>query len=229
MVEVVKSLTTLACPAQYPDNFLESDAAGDAATSLKLVRALTRQEFDSTLSPPILADLPCVGTVPLSFCGSLYDGVVMRKPRLVPYDAVPFTNSQGMTLNPGDSAVAVTCGRGTANLNFGKYLGTRGSGRNVQVVMEVTRFSQRFEHKETCEPYNYALESKELPYPRVSPYPRYGSSEWEQYQKLLGDYTVAQKARREGYHYKKYPYTAYTTLKKNKIYPGEVSVKDLVL
>jgi hypothetical protein len=191
---------------------LESDVTGDVAATLKVARGRDAQEFDSTLSPPI------------------YHGVVMSKSRLVPFDAVPFTNEHGMTLNPGDAAVAVTRGRGDVSLNFGKYLGLRKSGRNKDcVVMEVIRYTKKFEHRETGEAYDYELERKELPYPRSSPYPRYGTPEYERWREEIASWTAAQKKRQEPYWYKSYPYTTVTMLKRNKIFPGDIALRDLKL
>jgi len=185
--------------------YLESDAAGDAAMTLKVMRARKRQRFDSSLSPPILC----------------YE-VLMATPRIKPYEEVPFTNSYGMTLHPGDPAVAVTKCAGSANLHFGRYLGRRGN----RVVMQIKKFRRVFEHRETKIPYDYEAASRANPYP---PYPVGGSRnpEYANYRQKVEEYGRIDKEMRKDYHYVSYPYIGYTELRSNKIFPGDLALRDL--
>lgn len=177
---------------------------------------------------------------------------VQKPHKLKPYDAVDYTNGNH-TLKPGDAAIAVTTCTGRGNLLLGKYIGTRKNGaswRNgVNVLMEV-RTSHTVLVDANDEPYDFALEQKELPCPAAPTHPgyggygtlyRYGSHEYnvamseyrEAYDKWskteYAEHQLQVKKRREGYEYKKFPATRIAILQNNNIYPATVALSDVTL
>lgn len=171
-----------------------------------------------------------------------------RKRRLKPFDAVPFTNSKGHVLQPGDAAIAVTTCTSRGELRIGTYLGTRkGSGHygGISVILEV-KDSRKLLVDANDVPYDFGLENRELPYPRGYPRfnrtnARYGTPEYnaanEEYQKEVkayndgpvAEYKAAQAKRRENYSFKEFPYTWVTNLQNNNIYPAGIALADVNL
>ena len=165
-----------------------------------------------------------------------------RPRRLKPFDAVPFTNSKGHVLQPGDAAIAVTTCTSRGELRVGTYLGTRKGSYGVNVILEVKDSRTKLVDKNDVE-YDYAAENRELPYPRNYPRfnangARYGTPEWnEEYKRAVqeyndgpvAEYKAAQTKRREGYANKEFPYTWVTNLQNNNIYPAGIALVDVTL
>ncbi len=168
-----------------------------------------------------------------------------RPRRLKPFDAVPFTNSKGHVLQPGDAAIAVTTCTSRGELRVGTYLGTRKGSYGVNVILEV-KDSRTVLVDANDVPYDWNAEYRELPYPRGYPRfnangARYGTPEYikanEEYQAAVkeynagpvAEYKAAQAKRREGYANKEFPYTWVTNLQNNNIYPAGIALVDVTL
>lgn len=168
-----------------------------------------------------------------------------RPRRLKPYDAVPFTNSKGHVLQPGDAAIAVTTCTSRGELRIGTYLGTRKGSYGVGVVLEV-KDSRKLLVDKNDVPYDFAAENRELPYPRNHARfnangARYGTPEYNaanaEYQRAVkeyndgpvAEYRAAQAKRRSAYSFKEFPYTWVTNLQNNNIYPAGIALADVQL
>lgn len=168
-----------------------------------------------------------------------------RPRRLKPFDAVPFTNSKGHVLQPGDAAIAVTTCTSRGELRVGTYLGTRKGSYGVNVILEV-KDSRTVLVDANDVPYDFGLENRELPYPRNYPLfnangARYGTPEYNaaiaEYQRAVkeyndgpvAEYRAAQIKRRENYSFKEFPYTWVTNLQNNNIYPAGIALVDVTL
>lgn len=166
----------------------------------------------------------------------------MSKNTPAPIEAEPFTSNSGHTFNPGDPAIAVTHGWGSANLRFGKYIGVRyykkywyrnDNPKGVPcVVMEVVKSKKKLLHKETGAVYDRKAENA-IPYPSFPAHYRYGSPEYnachEQYDREISEYRAKVKELRKDYEYRDIEFIGRTMLQLNKIYPADIALRDVKL
>jgi hypothetical protein len=150
-----------------------------------------------------------------------------------PLEVVPFTNSIGEVINPGDEVIIVTCSTGRVGSYVGKYLGLRthkryNNSQYVNVSVEKMTKSQRLVHNETGEEYDYKAERavmKPPEYPVENTAYRWGperSEEWNrkyaEYQKAVNEYSAAIRERRKDYSYKPFFVPRRGSLRKNVIF-----------
>jgi hypothetical protein len=133
-------------------------------------------------------------------------------------NAIPYTNGTH-TLNPGDPCIASVTGMGRGSIRVGVYLGVH---KNGGVAMTVNDARRVLVHKETRVPYDYNLQTKEVPYPCVRWSERYGTPAYqaqaEENRKKTSEYHEAIKARQADYEWEDQPYSWRTTLQNNNVF-----------
>lgn len=135
-----------------------------------------------------------------------------------PIQAVEY-KSGNHTFKVGDPILALTKSWGNPSLRAGRYAGIREGKRGRGVVVEYTYETQILVHGETGERYDYRKEPK---YPTGS---QYGGYYTPAYKTAMNEYHETIKQLKEGYVNKKVVRKGTTTLRRNRVFPGDVAIQ----
>lgn len=177
----------------------------------------------------------------------------MSKP--LPAAAVPYTNSLGHVINPGDDVLIVTTAYKSTNVYMGRYLGYRGEIEDDcgSVVVAVTETRDRLVHKTTRETYDYykipgqtypeypvrenymdkpvAVQRDWQPWRHTTLTPQQLAmyeADMEAYRAKSLEYQIEAKKWRDEHESEEYTYERRVTLQRNRIYPVNMPLKDFI-
>jgi hypothetical protein len=169
--------------------------------------------------------------------------MALRKPLDISY-----VNDLDQEIKPGDEVLVITTGRShSVSVGAGIFLGMTAEGDSGSCIVLLKEYKNVFRHKETGEEFVYAKHGSKLPYPQ---YPRFHDVTWNsrahaytqlspqqvkeneeakaKYQSERKAYDEDIKRTEEPFHYVSEPYDRRTTLRRNRVYSINMSLKDFI-